>query len=236
MQKQKIELPPYLVDGFVDGLEKAFPEGSANHNEIESAKHKATQFLRDAGKKIRSIEEVRKANLEDPTQSDEAKAVNTWKYAETKFNEIAKQSENLPDLNATIQALEDEMDSAVSNKAKTDFAKEARQRLSNMDEKDRSKFISHAMRNEEFEITAYILGAPAFLSGISQSQHEKLKKWYRNQLFGYEVNALKALESLNVHLNKGLTASNKIMRGLRGHASRNGAIDKSEKAKKLMGV
>ena len=236
MQKQRIEIPPYLVGGFVDGLEKAFPEGSALHNEIESAKHKTTQFLRDAGKKIRSIEEVRKANLDDPTQSDEAKAVNTWRYAETKFNEIAKQVETLPDLRATMQDLESEMDSAVYDKAKTDFAKEARQRLSNMDEKDRAKFISQAMRNDDFEITSYILGAPAFLSGVSQSQHDKLKQWYRNELFGNEVNALKALESLDIHLNKGLTASHKIMRGLNTSASRNGAIDKSERAKRLMGM
>ena len=232
--KNRIEIPPYLIDGFVDGLEKAFPEGSALHNEIESAKHKTTQFLRDSGKKIRSIEEVRKANLDDPTQSDEAKAVNTWKFAETKFNEITKQAESLPDLGATIQALEDEMDSAVATTAKTDFAKEARQRLSNMDEKDRANFISHAMRSDDFTITGYILGAPAFLSGISQAQHDKLKQWYRNQLFGNEVNALKALNSLNDHLNKGLKASHKIMRALNTNAGRGGALDKSEKAKRLM--
>jgi len=53
MKNIKIEVPMYFVDGFVDGLEKAFPKVSSNHDEITSMKLKTTSFLRQSGQKIR---------------------------------------------------------------------------------------------------------------------------------------------------------------------------------------
>ena len=226
----------YFVDGFVNGLEKKFPKASSNHDEITSMKLKTTSFLRQSGQKIRQIEQARAAIWDDPTQTKEAKAVNTWKYAKKQFSEIQKDVKKLPDLGNFIKDLESEMDGSIAQHADTNFGREARQRIASMDEKERTEFVSKAIRSGDVQTASYVLGAPAFLSGIPDNVHKKLKDNYRNQVFTEEMEAVNALKSLDTHLQKGLKAAEKTISELYGHASRNGAIDKSEKAQKLMNV
>jgi len=234
MKNQPIEVPMYFVDGFVDGLEKKFPESSSNHGEISSIKHKTINFLRQSGNKIRKIEETRKAILDDPTQTEQAKAVNTWKYAKDRFNEIEKEAKSLPDLSSFIKDMESGIDDTITDRANTNFAREARQRIAEMSEEDRGKFVSKALSDEDYQTSAYVLGAPAFLSGISDAVHEKLKKRYKKEVFTEEMKALEAMKSLDTHLQKGLKATEKTLRDIHSRAALNDAIDKSANAQKLM--
>jgi len=233
MKKKTIEVPMYFVDGFVDGLEKAFPESSSNHDNITSVKIGTAKFLREAGQKIRKIEEVRLANFDDPTQTPEGSAVNTWKYAKERFSEIDKQAQELPNLKNAIASIEDEIDKTLTETANSPFAMEARQRIASMGDDERGKFVAKTIHNEDPTTSAYVLGAPAFLSGLPEEVHSKLKESYKSQFFSEEMKAIKALHSMDTHLQKGINSLRGLSNEVRGLASANGALEKAEKAEKL---
>ena len=232
--KNRIETPMYVTPGFVDGLEKQFPEGSSRHDQITNTKRQVTQFLRDAGTSIKQIESVRKANQEDPTQTQSARAVNTFKFAEKQFGKIHKRMESLPSISLVMQDLQSEMDATMAERAKSPFASEARARIASMPEAERASFISKRMQGEDIETAAYALGAPAFLSGLSDEQHKTLKNHYQNTVFSAEMDAMKALDSLNIHTQKAIKSTSQVFSNIEAQAQLKGALDKSERAQKLM--
>lgn len=234
MKNKRLEVPMYFADGFVDGLEKAFPDGSTSHAEITEIKRQATTFLRQSGKKIRKIQELQKAIEDDPTQTPEGKNVNLWKQASKHIDKIQEQSENLPDISGFANHLESELDRTIEDKASDKFGMEARQRIASMDKKERGKFVSTALRNEDYKTSAYVLGAPAFLSGLPDKAHKELKKQYKKTVFKEEMQAVDALKSLDTHLQKGMKSAHKLKRTIHARARLNGALDKSEKTKELM--
>lgn len=227
-------MPMYFADGFVTGLEKEFPDGSSYSGTIESPKHRTAQFLRDAGVRIKKIEKVRKANEDDPTQTPESRAVNTFKYAKEQFAEIEKQQKSLPDLPKLMNDISQDMDQIFVEKASTPFAKEARQRLSSLPEAERIKFSNELIKNEDYNTASYILGAPAFLSGIPDDHHKQLKSQFQQRVFPEDMATLKALNSLHTHAEKGKKAVERIFRETKAMASLNDALGKSETAKNLM--
>ncbi len=232
--KTRIETPMYVTPGFIDGLEKQFPELSSHHGAITNTKRQVTQFLRDTGQAIKQIEAVRKANAEDPTQTQSARAVNTYKFAEKQFGKIYKRMENLPDISTVMQGIQGEIDGALADTAKNPFASEARARIANMPESERASFISKRMQNNDYSTAAYALGAPAYLSGLSDEQHKTLKNHYQNTVFSQEMEVMKALDSLNIHTEKAIKSTNEVFGNIQAQAQLKGALDKSEKAQKLM--
>ena len=229
--KKPIEIPMYFTDGFIKGAEKRFPEVEGD---IATAKHKTTQFLKSAGDKIRNLEEVRKANFADPTQTDEAKAVNTWRYAKTKQAEVQKEVDTLPDLSTYADGIRKHVDNELREVANSDFGREARQRIASLSDKERGKFVSDMMNSGDYDAPAYILGAPAYLSGISKDQHAKLKERYVSDFYPREKQLVKSLTELHDTTQKGLKEYTRIMRKMKADANINEALSKAEKAKNLM--
>lgn len=229
--KDRIEVPMHFVKGFVEGAEKRFPNAEGD---IATAKHKITQFLKSTGSKIKSIEDVRRANMEDPTQTDEAKAVNTWQYAKAKKKEIDEIAKTLPDLSNFANGIRKRIDGEIRESADTNFGREARQRLAQMDEGERSNFISKSMSNGDYETPAFALGAPGYLSGLPEKTYTALKERYINDFYPAETELIKSLKSLHDHTQKGMKQYERLMKKLHASASLGGALDKAEKAKKLM--
>ena len=229
--KKPIETPMYFAKGFIEGAEKRFPEVDGD---IAKAKRRTTDFLKATGEKIKKLEEVRKANYADPTQSDEAKAVNTWEYAKRKHDEVQKLAETLPDLSQFSDGIQKKINNEMQQVADSDFGREARQRISEMTEKERATFISGRMNNGDYDTPVFALGAPAYLSGLPDQVHAKFKKKYVSDFYPAELNLMESLNSLHDHTQKGLKEYNKLMRKLRADASINGALDKAERAKELM--
>lgn len=238
MKNERIETPMYFVDGFAEGTEKQFPDELLMFNEKESEirtiKEKTISFLKSSGKKIKKVEEARQAIYDDPTLNESAKAVNMYKQAEKRIDEIQEQAENLPDIASYAQNLDSEINSTIEEMANSDFGRETRQRIASMEEKDRATFVSRAIQNENYKVAAYVVGAPSFLSGIPDKAHSELKQKYKKSAFSNEMEALEALGTLHDNVQKGLKATNKLKRNIRAKASLNDAIDKSEKAKQLM--
>ena len=232
--KTRIEIPMYVTEGFAKGLEKDFPEAASNYGEIINVRNQATQFLKDTGNMIRKVEEVRKANVADPTQTEQAKAVNTWDYATKKAEEIEKRFEKLPDINSTISKITDDIEATLKQGADSSFGREARARIASMPEAERSKFLAEVVQKGDLQTARYVLGAPSFFSGIPDAIHSKIKDQYKSTVFPEEMQAVKALQSLKTHLDKGYKATQQTFRDIHAHASKNGALDKSEKAQKLM--
>lgn len=231
--KDRIEVPMYFVTGFVEGAEKRFPNAEGD---IATATRKTTHFLKSTGSKIKSIEDVRKANMDDPTQTDEAKAVNTWRYAEAKKKEIEETAQTLPDLSKYADGIRKRIDAEIRESADTNFGREARQRLAQMDEAERSKFISNAMSSGDYETPAFALGAPGYLSGLPEKTYTALKERYINDFYPAETELIKSLHSLHDHTQKGMKEYSKLMGKLHASASLGGALEKAEKAKKLMNI
>lgn len=227
----RIEKPMYFADGFVDGLLKKSPDNA--NGDINDAKNRAANFLRKGGKIFDEIEKVRTANQADPTQTPKGRTVSTYKFGQKKLAELDEEYEKLPDLHGMAENLDNSLEKQMRQTASNSFGKEARQRIASMESKDRMQIVSNAIRSDDTHTAQYVLGAPAFLSGLSEQNHDNLKSQFKNRVFKEEMETIEALQNMAVHLEKGKRALEDVSGRMRGQAKVAG-LDKSEKAAELM--
>jgi len=240
LDKNRIKVPTQFNKRFAESLGQNVPEQVPGFNsEVKHHVQRIKKTLVRSGELIEQIEQVRKANKNDPTQNDIAAQVNTWKYAQKKLSEIESlivkpikdgdgEGSDLAD------KIENYIDSQLSESAaKGSFAKELRQHIRSMDKSERSKKVLKLINEGKQREAKWILGAGQELSGLSEASYKSSKSHYKKTFHKEQTKAAEELRNLNNMQYKGYQKAKQIVSDLNTRKVQE-ASSQAEKAQQAM--
>jgi len=240
LDENRIKVPRHFNQRFAESLGQNVPDNVPGFNsEVKHHVKRVKKTLARSGELVEQIEQVRKANKNDPTQNDIAAQVNTYKYAKKKLSEIESlivkpiergdgEASDLAD------EIENYIDSHLSEEAaKGEHAREYRQVIRDLDRGDRTKKVMRLISNGKQKEAQWILGAGQELSGLSESTYQASKTQYKKTFHKEQLKAAKELRKLNDMQYKGYEKAKQIVDSLHTPKVQE-AASKSEKAHQAM--
>lgn len=210
MPKNKsIHPPTFMMGGYREALDKDFPEEIAEDaSSINGAKRKAFAALKRSEKLIQNIEQVRQNNITDPTQTEIGAKAATYEYAQKKREEMTKiLVAGEEEARIWQRKLDNEINTEISESAAHGkFANEARSHVKSLSKHDRSSFIRKAIKEKDFETAQYVLGGPAYLSGISKEMHKALREQFKGAKHPQKIQVRDALKRVGDTVGKAYKA------------------------------
>lgn len=201
----KIKIPLLVRPEHIDHLKNEFPEYHGSEAEaVNHAMQNSLNALRQTKRLVDRVENVRKQNQADPTQTKMGKRVQVARYAQKQSGEINQVlSKAVADAEKVRDALDDDINTEITTEAGHGaFANEARTHIQNLAKGKRSPFVKDAIDNEDYNTAAYVLGAPSYLSGLSAEMQGSLKEYYKQKRYSSEINARDALDNLSDHMRR----------------------------------
>lgn len=231
---QEIKRPSHFDKAMPEAVSEKFTGDLAEN--YESIKNKGVQALRKGGRIMENIEQARKANLADPTQTSASAAVNTYQYSDKKMDTLINSvGDAANEVQRTIEQLDNEINEPITEKAEhARFAKDAQQHVKSLEEEERGKFVRERIKSEDWETVSYILGAPFYATGLGEDERESLIQEYKNERFEEEMKLKEAFQFLSKQLHGGMKAAIANAKALDTPAVHE-AIEKSKYAKTTMG-
>ncbi|WP_323042035.1 hypothetical protein [Gemmobacter sp.] len=157
---------------------------------------------------IRKVHDARAAAAQDPTMTEQAQLVRTQDMADRMFKQAAGALDKAhANLKANIALMETQLSAPVSTEAAGTYGKEIRahvrgladrQGASTLDKRPGQTalgFVRQAIEGGDHMTAAAVLGAPAYLSGITPDMQRTLTRMYREKHSPVEAKRLRAMQA-----------------------------------------
>ena len=155
----------------------------------------AREALHSASVFIGRIHDVRAAASADPTLTPEAALLKADDLARSKLESVTKMFDSFhTQATRSITALESAMVAAVEQRASQQVSTEVRAHAKGLNTVERDKLMNDAMAAGDHTTLTAILGAPAYLSGMSPELHATYLKHYNEQRDPQSAKRLKVLK------------------------------------------
>lgn len=140
--------------------------------------------------------DARDAAMTDPTMNEAAAVVRIADHADKVFKNAAARFDKVTaNLHSGVAAIEKELTAPVQARAAHTIAVEIRGHVKALSTGERMGFVHRAIENGDFDTVSSILGAPAYLTGITpEAQAILLRMWHEkaNPVAAKRVRAMKA--------------------------------------------
>lgn len=144
---------------------------------------------------IGKVHDARAAAKRNPVWNEAEQLIQTQNFADKMFNHVAKHFDGaLNSLNRGITSLEADLTAPVEAKASYALAVEIRAHTKSLPTEERMTFIKEAITAGDARTAESILGAPAFLSGISSDMQATLTRMYHEHHQPDKSKRLKAMK------------------------------------------
>lgn len=157
---------------------------------------------------VRKVHDARAAAAQDPTLTEAAQMMRTQDMSDKVFKSAAGALDKAHgNLTRAIATLEDQLSAPVSTEAAGTYGKEIRahvkaladrQGTSTLDKRPGQTplgFLEAAINSGDHMSVAAVLGAPAYLSGITRETQQSLTRMYREKYSPAEAKRLRAMQA-----------------------------------------
>jgi hypothetical protein len=129
-----------------------------------------------------SVHDVRAAAAKDPTLNEAAVVIATADVADRVFTRVAKGFDStVTNLKKSIAHLEGELTKPVEAQAAQQISLEIRQHISKLPTGERIGFVQRAINGGDHKTCTAILGAPSYLSGLTDEAQAVLLRAYHEK-------------------------------------------------------
>lgn len=132
---------------------------------------------------LKSIHDAKAAAATNPTLNEFAQLIAVDNHAEKRMAKVyASWSRTVDVLNANIAAMEKDLYAPVESKATRTLSTEVRQHFAGLKDGPRMNALRKAIEAGDETTATAVLGAPCYLSGMSEELHaEYLRDWHNAQ-------------------------------------------------------
>lgn len=161
----------------------------------------AVDAFKTAYEGIGAIHTARKAAAQNPTFTEAAALLAVADYATKRTEAITRKFDSvMTNLNKSIVATENMLTAPLENAAgHGSINSEIRTHFKNMNDADRRSFLSEANASGDSKTLVAVLGAPSYLSGMSDIEQVILTRQYhetRNPEVASRLNVMKAAHTM----------------------------------------
>lgn len=168
-----------------------------HYEQNADALYPATAAFKKAYAGLSAIHGVRKALALDPTLTEEAKILETANFADKHFIPMCQEMDKARgSLLKSIQVAEEERDRVFTHHTiQSAVASEVRAHVKALPVKERADFVQMQIHNRNTTAALAILGAPGFLSGLSDDMKAALQEHYFNVVHPEQSQRIKAMKA-----------------------------------------
>lgn len=137
----------------------------------------------EAFEALKSIHDAKAAAATNPTLNEWAQLIAVDSHATKRMDKVyAAWSRTTDTLNNNIATMEKELYAPVESRASRTMATEIRQHFAGLKDGEKMKALKLAIDNGDETTATAVLGAPSYLSGLSEELHaEYLRDWHNAQ-------------------------------------------------------
>lgn len=206
----RIKSPTMFTPGMSEHYENEKPEELSEFSGAKLSVSSALRVMKENYSLLQRAEEVRVANLKDPTNTKIGAMVKTYTFVKDKvrgplYERTAAAEQGLRD---QISEINTRVSRPITKEAESGrFGSEARSHVKSLPVTDRVSFVRQAIDKGDYKTAAYVLGAPAYLSGLEEEDIRLLLDSYQRKRYAKEFRVLDYLEKLADNLGKGFIAA-----------------------------
>jgi hypothetical protein len=132
---------------------------------------------------LKSIHDAKAAAATNPTLNEFAQLIAVDNHAEKRMTKVyASWSRAVDVLNNNIATMENDLYAPVESKASRTMATEIRQHFAGLKDGEKMNALRKAIESGDETTATAVLGAPSYLSGLSEEMHaEYLRDWHNAQ-------------------------------------------------------
>ncbi|WP_454756890.1 hypothetical protein [Cupriavidus campinensis] len=127
----------------------------------------------EAYKALSTIHNARRAVADDPTMTDTAKLLAVAEFADKHSDKLFRRFDGaVARLTLTVRDHESKLTAPVQQAAAAPVAAEIRAHVKAMNQGERASFLNDALRVGDTQTITAVLGAPAYLSGLTEVEKQ----------------------------------------------------------------
>lgn len=156
----------------------------------------AVTALDEAYQGLCAIHEARIAVGKNPTLNSAAQLVAVAEFAEKRLARIFRTIDNASaNLQRGIAGIEDMLNTPLQSKASGGITAEIRAHVKGLSDSERRKFLSDAQQARDYQALEAVLGAPGYLSGISNEEKTVRTRIYHSSRVPEQVRRLEVMKA-----------------------------------------
>lgn len=145
---------------------------------------------------IASVHEARAKAATNPTWNEAQQLIQTQDYSDKVFDSVAKRFDAVTaTLHTIVQGIEAELSAPIEVKAAHSLATEIRAHVKGLPTGERMTFVQKAIIDGDRRTAESILGAPAYLSGITSEMQAVLTRFFHEHHNPLQAKRLKAAKA-----------------------------------------
>ena len=164
----------------------------------------AEELMQDTYNTLGKLHEARKVASKNPTWNEQQQILHVSDTAYSQQQRLAKRFDStVATMDKQIKSMDEMLTSPLKQKAGTgNLNTEIRKHVADMDINGRHKFLRQAIDKNDVTTLTALLGAPAYLSGMSDTEHSIYTRQYHEMVSPDTAQRLKALRNAKDYLEK----------------------------------
>jgi len=132
----------------------------------------------------------------DPTLTEAAAVVKAQDYADKAFTSMAQRFDTATaNLRTIATSIENDLTAPVESRASSTLSAEIRAYTANLPDGERMSFVMKAIKDSDVRTASAILGAPAYLSGLTADMQSVLTRQFHEHQEPLKAKRLKAAQA-----------------------------------------